>query len=196
MSALLLTFFRESGNSVLFTYVTPFILNIFHIAPSGISIIMLSFGLFGAIGSRLGGYGVDRFGPAKVITLSTLIHIAVFALLPLLAGQSFIGLGLMGIMVLSMFAAGPAVQSYFIQKAPGSSNLILSLNTSIVHLGLAAGAVQEASWSIQHPRFNIIHGSGDSCSRLAWQQDWSASRPVESRRFPSRNRPDLACSII
>lgn len=46
----------------------------------------------------------------------------------------------MGIMVLSMFAAGPAVQSYFIQKAPDSSNLILSLNTSIVHLGLAAGA--------------------------------------------------------
>lgn len=140
VSALLLTFFRESGNSVLFTYVTPFIQDIFHIAPSGISIIMLGFGLFGAIGSRLGGYGVDRFGPAKVITLSTLIHIAVFALLPLLAGQSFIGLVLMGIMVLSMFAAGPAVQSYFIQQAPGSSNLILSLNTSIVHLGLAAGA--------------------------------------------------------
>lgn len=102
--------------------------------------MMLVFGLFGAIGSKLGGYAIDRFGPPRVITLSTLIHIGVFALLPLLSGKSLIGLMLISIMVLSMFAAGPAVQSYFIQRAPGSSNLILSLNTSVVHFGLAAGA--------------------------------------------------------
>lgn len=140
LSALFLTFFRESGNSVLFTYITPFIQDIFHIKPSSISLMMLVFGLFGAIGSKLGGYAIDRFGPPRVITLSTLIHIGVFALLPLLSGKSLIGLMLISIMVLSMFAAGPAVQSYFIQRAPGSSNLILSLNTSVVHFGLAAGA--------------------------------------------------------
>lgn len=140
LSALFLTFFRESGNSVLFTYITPFIQDIFHIKPSSISLMMLVFGLFGAIGSKLGGYAIDRFGPSRVITLSTLIHIGVFALLPLLSGKSLIGLMLISIMVLSMFAAGPAVQSYFIQRAPGSSNLILSLNTSVVHFGLAAGA--------------------------------------------------------
>lgn len=40
----------------------------------------------------------------------------------------------------SMFVVGPAIQTYFIQQAPQSANLVLSINTSIIHLGLAAGA--------------------------------------------------------
>jgi DHA1 family putative efflux transporter-like MFS transporter len=140
VSALFLTFFRESGNSVLFTYLTPFIRDILHLEASAISIVMLVFGIFGAIGSRVGGYVVDRWGAARVIAYSTIVHAAVLALLPLFASWPVIGLALIAIMVVSMFAAGPAVQTYFIQQAPQSSNLILSLNTSVIHLGLAAGA--------------------------------------------------------
>ncbi|ANY75004.1 MFS transporter [Paenibacillus ihbetae] len=139
VSALLLTLFRESGNSVLFTYIAAFLQDIFRISPAGISLVMLVLGVLGAFGARLGGYGVDRFGAPKVIISSMLIHIGVFAILPLLHSP-LIGLPLIGLMAVSMFAAGPAVQSYFIQQAPGSPNLILSLNTSIIHLGLAAGA--------------------------------------------------------
>jgi len=139
VSALLLTLFRESGNSVLFTYIAAFLQDIFRISPAGISLVMLVLGVLGAVGARLGGYGVDRFGAPKVIISSMLIHIGVFAILPLLHSP-LIGLPLIGLMAVSMFAAGPAVQSYFIQQAPGSPNLILSLNTSIIHLGLAAGA--------------------------------------------------------
>jgi len=40
----------------------------------------------------------------------------------------------------NVFMNTPAVQAYFIQLAPQSSNLILSLNTSVSHLGLAIGA--------------------------------------------------------
>lgn len=40
----------------------------------------------------------------------------------------------------SVFVTGPAIQTYFVQKAPESSNLIISLNTSIIHLGVAIGA--------------------------------------------------------
>ncbi|WP_338043589.1 MFS transporter [Paenibacillus hamazuiensis] len=61
VSGLFLTFFRESGNSVLFTYLTPFITDILGLNASGISMVMLAFGVLGAIGSRLGGYGVDRW---------------------------------------------------------------------------------------------------------------------------------------
>ncbi|MDR6550702.1 hypothetical protein [Paenibacillus qinlingensis] len=39
-----------------------------------------------------------------------------------------------------MAPRGPATQTYFIQQAPHSSSLVLSLNTSIIHLGLATGA--------------------------------------------------------
>ncbi|OXM86985.1 MFS transporter [Paenibacillus rigui] len=140
VSGLFLTFFRESGNSILFTYLTPFITDTFHLNMSSISLIMLVFGTFGAIGSRLGGYGVDRWGASRVITFSMIIQVAALALLPLSSGMTWIGLILIGLIICSMFVGGPAIQSYFIQQAPQSSSLVLSLNTSIIHLGLAAGA--------------------------------------------------------
>ncbi|MCQ6557235.1 MFS transporter [Paenibacillus mendelii] len=140
VSGLFLTFFRESGNSVLFTYLTPFMQDILHIRASSISIVMLVLGLFGAIGTRLGGYGIDRWGASRIIACCTIVHAAVLALLPLFAESMIIGLVLISLMVVSMFMAGPATQTYFIQQAPQSSNLILSINTSIVNLGLAVGA--------------------------------------------------------
>jgi DHA1 family putative efflux transporter-like MFS transporter len=107
---------------------------------SHIGMIMLVFGIFGAIGSRLGGYGADRWGASRIITFGIIVQAAVLALLPVYAGSLPIGLGLIALNVFCMFATGPAIQTYFIQQAPHSSNLVLSLNTSIVHLGLAAGA--------------------------------------------------------
>lgn len=51
----------------------------------------------------------------------------------------------------------PGVQAYFIQQAPQSANLVLGLNISIIHLGLALGAgaggmiVNTASTVVYHP---------------------------------------------
>ncbi|TNJ64173.1 MFS transporter [Paenibacillus hemerocallicola] len=140
VTGFLLTFFRESGNSILFTYLTPFMKDVLLLNASHIGMIMLVFGIFGAIGSRLGGYGADRWGASRIITFGIIVQAAVLALLPVYAGSLPIGLGLIALNVFCMFATGPAIQTYFIQQAPHSSNLVLSLNTSIVHLGLAAGA--------------------------------------------------------
>lgn len=140
VSGLLLTFFRESGNSILFTYLVPFIKDILRMNASNLGIVMLVFGIFGAIGSRLGGCGVDRWGAPRIITYGMIVNAAVLVLLPLSSESLGMGLALIALMVFSMFAAGPAIQTYFIQQAPQSSNLVLSLNTSIIHLGLAAGA--------------------------------------------------------
>jgi DHA1 family putative efflux transporter-like MFS transporter len=157
VSGLFLTFFRESGNSVLFTYLTPFITDILHMKASSISVTMLVFGVFGAIGSRLGGYGVDKWGASRVITFSIIVHVVSLAVLPLFTEFLVIGLVLLALMISSMFVAGPAIQTYFIQQAPQSSNLVLSLNTSIIHLGLAAGAgvggviINAASTTLYNP---------------------------------------------
>ncbi|QMV42024.1 MFS transporter [Cohnella cholangitidis] len=140
VSGLLLTFFRESGNSVLFTYLTPYITDILQMKASNISVVMLVFGIFGAVGARLGGYGVDRWGASRLIAFSIIVHAATLALLPLFSEFLGVGLALIALMIFSMFVAGPAIQTYFIQQAPRSANLVLSINTSIIHLGLAAGA--------------------------------------------------------
>lgn len=140
IGALALTFFRESGNSVLFTYMTPFLRQILHFDISGVSVMMLAFGIVGAVGARLGGYGVDRLGASRVIVVVIALHIAALVLLPIFSFSQIAGTGLLFVVVFAMFAGGPALQSYFVQQAPQSANLILSLNTSVIHLGLAAGA--------------------------------------------------------
>lgn len=156
-SGLLLTFFRESGNSVLFTYLTPFMQQVLHLDTVEVSGAMLAFGILGAVGSRLGGYAVDRFGAARVIAGSMIVHAAALLLLPLVAASLAGGLAAIGLVLFCMFAAGPAVQTYFVQQAPQASNLVLSLNTSIVHLGLAAGAgaggamIESASTVLYNP---------------------------------------------
>ncbi|WP_326074226.1 MFS transporter [Paenibacillus alba] len=127
VSGLFITIFKESGSSIVFTYMTPFMQDVLEIKATAISLIMLVLGIFGAIGSRLGGYSVDKWGAARVITLSLIVQITAVALLPISVESRILSLVFIGFIVLSMFVSGPAVQSYFIQQAPQSANLVLSL---------------------------------------------------------------------
>ncbi|RIX53925.1 MFS transporter [Paenibacillus nanensis] len=140
IAALLMTLFREGGGSVFLTYITPYLQETMGYRPSDIAVIMLVYGVVGAVGSRLGGSFVDRWGTMPVLTATIAAQAASLVLLPLAAGYSWAALLLIGILFFSMFASGPAVQSYIIGRSQGSSNLVLSINTSVIHLGLAGGA--------------------------------------------------------
>ncbi|MCR2805890.1 MFS transporter [Paenibacillus soyae] len=138
--ALIYVLFREIGNSVMFTYVTAFMEEILQRSASDIAFIMLAFGIAGAVGSRLGGSAADRFGSEKVMLISIIGHIVALALLPLAIQSLPLAIGLLSLWVISMFMSGPASQTFFLKKSPESANLIISLNTSITQVGLAAGA--------------------------------------------------------
>lgn len=140
VSGLFLTFFRESGNSVMFTYLTPFLQSILQMKLSTVGMLMLVFGIFGVIGSQLGGFVVDKWGVVRMILIGLAVHVVSLALLPLFSSLPAIGCLLIAVIVLAMFTTAPAIQTFFIQQAPQSANLVLSLQTSIIHLGLAAGA--------------------------------------------------------
>lgn len=140
VSALFITLFRETGNSVMYTYMTPFLQSVLHMNAGGVAVTMLGFGILGVIGSRLGGYAVDRWGAVRILLAGLLVHAAALALLPAFSSWLVPDLILIGVMMFAMFVTAPAIQTYFIQQAPESSDLVLSLNTSVTHLGLAAGA--------------------------------------------------------
>ncbi|KRE57883.1 MFS transporter [Paenibacillus sp. Soil750] len=140
LTALLLVLFRETGNSILFTYLSSFLDTILHRSASDIGIIMLSFGIAGAIGSRIGGSAVDKWGSVPVMVISMIFHVVTLLLLPLAIHLFPLAIALLSLWIISMFIMGPATQSYFIAKAPQSSNLIISLNISVTQIGLASGA--------------------------------------------------------
>ncbi|MDQ6418437.1 MFS transporter [Paenibacillus sp. LHD-117] len=140
LTGLFITFFRDTGNSIMYTYLTPFLEDILLLRPTTIGLIMLLFGVFGVIGSRLGGFAADKWGTKRIILLCITVHAVSLAILPMVTSLQIAGLAILAVWVFSMFVVAPALQTYFIQEAPQSSSLVLSLNTSITHLALAAGA--------------------------------------------------------
>ncbi|WP_053374493.1 MFS transporter [Paenibacillus sp. FJAT-27812] len=140
LTALLLVLFREAGNSIMFTYLTSFLDSILHRSVSSTMFIMLAFGIAGAIGSRLGGSAVDKWGSVRIMVISMVSHVITLGLLPLAIRSFPVAITLLSLWVMSMFIMGPATQTYFIEKAPQSSNLVISLNTSVTQIGLAIGA--------------------------------------------------------
>lgn len=138
--ALLLVLFREAGNSVMFTYIASFLGDILHRSSAEIGLMMLLFGLAGAIGSRIGGSAVDKWGSAKLILIGVTIHVIALLLLPLAVHSFPVAIALLSLWIMSMFTLGPATQTYFIERAPQASNLIISLNISVTQVGIAAGA--------------------------------------------------------
>ncbi|GMK44046.1 MFS transporter [Paenibacillus glycanilyticus] len=138
--ALLLVLFREAGNSVMFTYIASFLGDILHRSSAEIGLMMLVFGLAGAVGSRIGGSAVDKWGSAKLILIGVTIHVIALLLLPLAVHSFPVAITLLSLWIMSMFTLGPATQTYFIERAPQASNLIISLNISVTQVGIAAGA--------------------------------------------------------
>ena len=138
--ALLFVLLRETGTSVMYTYLSSFLDTVLRLSPADIGFTMLAFGIAGAIGSRVGGSAVDRWRSVKVIVVSMIVQAAALALLPLAAHSFPLALALLSLWIMSTFATGPAVQTYFIEKAPQSAGLVISLNLSVTQVGLAAGA--------------------------------------------------------
>jgi len=139
-SALLLVLFREAGNSIMFAYASAFLSDMLHRTAGQIGAIMLAFGIAGAIGSRLGGAAVDRWGSSRLIVGSVAAHVLALALLPLAVGSPPLAIAFMALWVLAMFVMGPATQTYFIERVPQAASLVISVNISVTQIGLAAGA--------------------------------------------------------
>jgi DHA1 family putative efflux transporter-like MFS transporter len=140
MSGLLISLLICASNSIMLTYLAPFLQTILHLDTAAIGIMMLVLGMAGIIGSRFGGFGVDKWGTVRMIAASLSAAAAALACLPLLTASWIAGALLLIIWMASVFMNAPALNAYFIQQAPQSSNFVLSINTSIIHLGLAAGA--------------------------------------------------------
>ncbi|QRG69301.1 MFS transporter [Brevibacillus choshinensis] len=136
----LFTYFRESGISILNSYVTPYLVEILHFGVSQTSVIMFIFGLFGIAGSRIGGHATDKWGSKRIIVFSMLVLVLALTLLPLVTVTPVVAIALLALMMGGLFFLSPAVQTSLIQLSPPSAELLLSVNTSFIQLGLASGA--------------------------------------------------------
>ncbi|WP_183192934.1 MFS transporter [Brevibacillus nitrificans] len=141
---LLLTFsftlFRESGISMMNTYVSPYLVQILHYSISETGLLMLVLGLIGVLGARLGGHAADKWGTRRIILFSIVVLAASFGLLPLMVTSPIMGAAFLGVAFGTLFFVSPSIQTYLIQLSPASADLLLSVHSSFIQLGLASGA--------------------------------------------------------
>lgn len=135
----------STSSSILNTYMVPLLQDVFHLPASALSSILLILGISGVIGSRAGGVGIDKNGSAKMIVFGLALSAFVLYLLPTLRDVLAGGVAMISVWTFAMSLAIPAILTYFIQQEPRSSNLVLGLNTSVLHLGVAVGAAAGGS---------------------------------------------------
>jgi predicted MFS family arabinose efflux permease len=144
--ALGLTAIGLGSGFVVFTYVDPLLGDLTGFGGRGISGMLLLFGLAAIGGNVLGGYGADRWGYGRsmtVIFVVVALSLLSFSLLTPLAGSIPAVVGA-GVALVTWSVAGWAItpfQQYrLIELSPHTQNIVLSLNASAIYLGQGAGA--------------------------------------------------------
>ncbi|MBT2734769.1 MFS transporter [Bacillus sp. ISL-7] len=137
---LCVTLFVFIGFSIIDTYITPFLTAV--IPPKfEISFILFAMGIASVIGSKTGGLFADRIGAFRTLIGSMFIQVLAMVLLSL-GGSGWVVATVILLMLweIACWTFG-AVQNFnLVSLAPGASGIVLSLNSSFVQLGFAAGA--------------------------------------------------------
>jgi MFS transporter, DHA1 family, putative efflux transporter len=136
------TFFVFISYSMLNTYITPFLTAVIPTMKEKLSIILLAMGIASLIGSKVGGLLADRIGIVRTLVGSMVVHIISLVLLSTISGFGWVivTLPLLMIWEIAAWTFGPTQNFNLISLTPEASGIVLSLNSSFVQLGFAAGA--------------------------------------------------------
>ncbi|WAH36378.1 MFS transporter [Alicyclobacillus dauci] len=138
--ALGVTLFVFIGYSVMNTYIPPFLTSVMSVGERNVSFILFALGTASLIGSKLGGFLSDRIGTARTLVGDMVVHALVLALLSLVARTTVVAIPLLMLWAIAAWTFAPTQNFNLLSLAPEASGIVLSLNSSFVQLGFAAGA--------------------------------------------------------
>lgn len=138
--ALSVTFFWIAGYSIAYTYISPFLLSVTGLSERGVSTGLFAFGIASLIGSKFGGFSTDKWGAPRTLVSGMLLHTITLILLSLAGASPAFVFPLLMLWAFAAWSSGPTQQYHLITLAPEASGMMLSLNTSVLQLGMAAGA--------------------------------------------------------
>ncbi|GAB2559702.1 MFS transporter [Gracilibacillus alcaliphilus] len=140
LTGLLTTIFWILGYTMVFAYIAPLLSNTAGFSIRMTSIALFVLGSFAFIGSRFGGYAVDKWGPNRTISLSLSVHIVTLFVLAFTQYSTtgiFITLAVWGI---ATWTTTPAKQFYLVSLKPQSAETVLSFNTALMNIGMMLGS--------------------------------------------------------
>ncbi|MCY9589743.1 MFS transporter [Paenibacillus chitinolyticus] len=138
--ALSVSFFWLGGYSIAYTYISPYLLTITGMNEKMLSAALLAFGIASLVGSKFGGYSADKWGVYRTLMSGMTLHIITLLLLTLAAHSPVVVFAVLILWSFAAWSSGPTQQYNLVTMAPESSGIMLSLNSSVMQLAMAAGA--------------------------------------------------------
>jgi DHA1 family putative efflux transporter-like MFS transporter len=137
---LCVTFFVFIGFSIVDTYITPYLTAIMPTAKHEISVILFAMGIASLIGSKFGGLLADRIGTFRTLIGSMIVQVLALVLLSVDSEWIVFTVMLLMLWEVACWTFGPTQNFNLVSLVPEASGIVLSLNSSFVQLGFAAGA--------------------------------------------------------
>ena len=156
-----------------FSYMGPVLKSLKPLEPGALSAVISMFGVAGVVGTLGGGRAADRLGVRRSLTLSLSGLSLCLLLLPLTAGHLGAMVAVLMVWGVCGFSMMAPQQVRLAQLAGPDTPLALSLNNSMLYLGIALGAaVGGAALAHLEPRHLPWVGAPFALLALAWLQ-WS-----------------------
>jgi DHA1 family inner membrane transport protein len=140
VSVLLITVLYFTAIFTVFSYVAPVLAALAPGSEGRLSLTLMIFGVAGVAGTLIGGWGTDRLGPRRTLQLLLLALAGVMAVLPLTRGSYAAMLAALVVWGCAGFGMMAPQQARLARMAPAQAPLLLSLNTSMLYIGMALGA--------------------------------------------------------
>jgi predicted MFS family arabinose efflux permease len=141
----LVTVMAYGGTFILYTYITPILLQLTELSLYTVSIFMMIYGVAAAIGNILGGKMADRLGVDQASQIIIAAIVIVLLAMWLLVGSPICMAILVALLGLLSFAAVPALQARLIGiaevHAPGAHSVAAGLNIAGFNSGIALGSL-------------------------------------------------------
>jgi DHA1 family inner membrane transport protein len=123
-----------------FAYIGPVLHALLPMSSERLSLTLMMFGISGVIGTLVGGWANDHFGPRRSLMVQLTTLGITMVLVPFTKGSHVAILAVFLIWGVAGFGMMTPQQSRLVSAAPAQAPLLLSLNTSMLYLGTALGA--------------------------------------------------------
>jgi MFS transporter, DHA1 family, inner membrane transport protein len=124
-----------------FAYIGPVLQALITMSAPELSFTLVLFGASGVVGTLLGGWASDRFGPVRTLRFNLAAFIATMLCVPLTLGSFPLVVGIFIVWGVAGFSLGAPQMARLTGLAPTQAPLLLSLNASMIYLGTALGAI-------------------------------------------------------
>jgi DHA1 family inner membrane transport protein len=139
-SVLLVTGLYFTAIFTVFSYIAPVLSALAPGSEAHLSWTLMAFGLSGVAGTLIGGWGTDHLGPRRTLQVMLLTLAGTMIVLPLTRDSFAATLSALMVWGCAGFGMMAPQQTRLARMAPGQAPLLMSLNTSMLYIGMALGA--------------------------------------------------------